>query len=576
MVLGRHGPLWECSEPRCRTPRPCGFPSWTLPVTMEAMSGKRRHPLIAGTIVTSLGTLASRLLGLLREMATGALFGLVGKGGVADAFLFAFRIPNLFREVFGEGALSVSYLPVLTGHLENDPHAARHLSSVVVTLLAALLTMVVAIGELLLGLVWFIWGHSAQVQLLAGLAAVMLPYLVLICVAAQLGTMLYAHQRFAVPALAPVTLNIVWLLAAWLGYHRFPNNQIAQAYVLAIGVIISGVIQVAVFLPTLHRLGFRFDYNWASARDGVIQIGRNMMPTFIGLSILQINTFINGSIAWGLASTKGGPQAFSCLGHPVVYPIQQGAFAALYYSDRLCDITFGIVAIPVAVTIFPLLCQHAARGDHRQLGSDMTLGLRLILSLSIPAGIGLMLLAEPITRLFLERGAFRPEDTIRVARLIHCYAIGVWANCAWPVVVRGFYALGDYRTPVRVGVSVVSLNILLNLMLIWPLAEAGLALSTTIVTVVQLSILTTLFARRQAPLGWRALTATTIRAVLASGAMAAVVWALFPYLPKADTLLAKSVVVAVPVLVGAATYGVAYLLLGGREFGMLWSGGGED
>jgi putative peptidoglycan lipid II flippase len=541
--------------------------------------------LIAGTVITSLGTLASRLSGLLREMATGALFGVVGKGagkGVADAFLFAFRIPNLFRQVFGEGTLTASHLPVLTGHLENDPDAARHLSSVVVTLLAALLTGFAAVGELLLGSIWLIWGDSPRVELLLGLSAVMMPYVVFICVAAQLSTVLYAHQRFTVPALAPVVLNVVWLIAAWVGNEWFPQKQIVQAFVLAVGVIISGLAQVAVQLPTLRRLGFRFDYNWffarngvwSSARNGVMEIGRNMAPTFVGLSVLQINTFVNTLIAWGLAAA-GGPQTISWLGG-VDYPMQQGAVAALYYSDRLCDVALGIVGLPVAVAIFPLLCRHAVRGDHRQMGADMTLGLRLVLCLSIPAGVGLMLLAEPITRLLLQRGNFSPEDTVRVAWLIDYYGAGIWANCAWPVVVRGFYALSDYRTPVRVCVWVVSLNLLLNLTLIWPLAEAGLALSTTIATVVQLLILMAIFSRRQAPLNWRALVATSVRAILATTAMAGAVYFILPYMPTSDTLLAKSTHVGVSVLLGAVTYCLAYLLLGGRELGMLWSGNVED
>jgi putative peptidoglycan lipid II flippase len=549
-----------------------------LPRYDAAMSDGKRHPLITGTLVTSLGTLASRLTGLMREMANGALFGVVGHGtgrGVADAFLFAFRIPNLFRSLFGEGALTASYLPVLTGHLENDPHSARHLSSVVVTLLAAVLTVLTAVGELLLGLIWLIWGDAPGVQLLVGLSAIMLPYVVLICVAAQLTTMLYAHHRFAVPALAPTVLNIVWLLAAWIGYKCFPENQIAQAYVLAVGVIISGVLQVAVHLPTLRKLGFHFDYNWAAARKGVMQIGRNMVPTFAGLAVLQINTFVNGLIALALAATADGPQTISWLGG-VAYPMQQGAMASLYYSDRLCDVALGIVGLPVAAAIFPLLCRHAVRGDHRQMGSDMTLGLRLVFCLSFPAGVGLILLAEPLTRLLLERGNFSAEDTQRVARLIYYYGAGVWANCAWPVVVRGFYALNDLRTPVRVCVWAVSLNVVLNLTLIWPLAEGGLALSTTLATVVQLVSLMAIFSRRQARLDWRALAATIVRTLLSAAAMGGVVWLVYPYMPDADTLLHKAIDVGVPILLGGATYCGAYLLLGGRELGMLWSGKVED
>jgi putative peptidoglycan lipid II flippase len=535
----------------------------------------KRHPLITGTVITSLGTLACRLLGLLREVATSALFGVAGKG-VADAFLFAFRIPNLFRSLFGEGALTASYLPVLTGKLENDPQTARHLSSVVVTLLAAVLTGLAAVGELLLGLIWLIWGGSPQVELLVGLSAVMLPYVVLICVAAQLSTMLYAAEHFTVPALAPMTLNIVWLLAAWVGYEWFPQNQTAQAYLLAVGVIISGVAQAAVHLPTLRRLGFRFDYNWSSAREGVMQIGRSMAPTFVGLSILQINTFVNSLIAWGLAAASGGPQTISWLGGAVHYPMQQGAVAALFYSDRLCDFALGIVGLPVAVAIFPLLCRHADRGDHRQLGADMTLGLRLVFCLSIPAGVGLILLAQPITRLLLEHGHFGPKDTERVAWLIGYYAAGVWANCAWPVVVRGFYALNDYRTPVRIGVWVVGFNLVLNLTLIWPLREAGLALSTTVATAVQLFILMAIFSRRQAPLGWRPLAATSVRAILATLAMAGVVCIVLPYMPGGGGPVSQGIHVGVPIVLGAAVYCGAYLLLGGRELGMLVHGRIDD
>ncbi len=542
---------------------------------MTRMSRSARHPLIAGTVVTSLGTLASRLLGLLREVATSALFGVAGKG-IADAFLFAFRIPNLFRSLFGEGALTASYLPVLTGQLENDRHVARHLSSVVVVLLATLLTGVMAVGELLLGLIWLIGGDAPAVELLLGLSAVMLPYVVLICVAAQLSTMLYAAGHFTVPALAPTMLNIVWLIAAWIGYRWFPQNQAAQAYLLAVGVILSGVLQVAMHLPTLRRLGFRFDYNWPSARKGVLQIARNMTPTFVGLSILQINTFVNSMIAWGLAAVAGGPQTISWLGGAVHYPMQQGAVASLYYSDRLCDFTLGVVGLPVAVAIFPLLCRHAARGDLRKLGEDMTLGLRLVFCLSIPAGVGLMLLAEPITRLLLEHGNFQPEDTVRVAWLIDYYAAGIWANCAWPVVVRGFYALSDYRTPVRVGVWVVGLNLVLNLTLIWPMAEAGLAISTTVVTVLQLFILMVIFSRRRTPLGWRLLAATSVRAILATSVMAGAVLFVLPYMPIDDRLMSQAIHVGVPILLGAAAYCVAYLLLGGRELGMLWSGKAED
>ncbi len=531
----------------------------------------QRHPLIAGSMITSFGTLVSHVLGMLRDISTAALLGLAG-GGVMDAFVIAFRIPNLFRRLFGEGALTASYLPVLTAQLENDRQAARQLASVVVTLLAVLLTGVVAVGELLLGVIWFFWGDVPGLELLLGLTAVMLPYLVLICVAAQLTTMLHASQHFAVPSLTPIILNVVWLAAAWTVAPWFAPNRAAQAYVLAAGVLAAGVLQVAVQLPMLRRLGFRFDYNWTAAREGLAKIVRNMAPMLLGLAVTQINTLNDSLIAWGLAAAPDGPQTIAWLGHAVRYPMKQGAAAALYYGERMYEFPLGIVGAAVAVAIFPLLSRHAARGDRRQLAADMTLGLRLVFCLGLPAGVGLMLLAEPIARLLFQHGSFGPDDTARAARTIAFYSTGVWAYCSTLVLVRGFYATNDCRTPVRVAAWIVGLNLALNLTLIWPLAEAGLALSTSLAAAVQLFVLLRIFSRRQAPLVWRALLPTVGRTILAASAMAGAVVIALRFVPHADRLAGKMLEAGVPIIVGAAVYAIAYRLLGGRELGMLLYG----
>jgi putative peptidoglycan lipid II flippase len=536
------------------------------------MKRAARHPLITGTVVTSLGTLVSRGLGLLRDMSTAALLGM-SQGGVADAFWFAYRLPNLFRQLFGEGAMTASYLPVLTIQLERDPHVARQLATVVVTLLAVFLAILVALGELLFGLVWLIWSDVPGLGLLVGLSAVMLPYLLLICIAAQLTAMLYAARHFTVAALTPTMLNIVWLIGAWVVAPRFAPNQVAQAYVLAGAVLVAGMAQIVVQLPTLRRLGFRFDYHWSAAREGVIQVTRNMAPMIVGLAVTQINTFIDSLIAWGLAVAPNGSPSFSCLGRTVHYPMQQGAVAAIYFGDRLCEFPLGVVGLAVAVAIFPLLSRHAGRGDYRQLGADMTVGLRLVFCLALPAGAGLFLLAEPVTRLLFQRGQFRPEDTIRAARMVAWYATGVWAYCESAVVVRGFYALNDFRTPVRVAAWAVGLNLFLNLTLIWPLAEAGLAISTSISAAVQVLALIAIFSRRRAPLIWRSLAATAIRAILAALVMGTVVlFVVRAMAPDSGRLASQLLRVGVPLLAGMGAYCGAYLLLGGRELGMLLSG----
>ena len=544
---------------------------------MKPSTAKRteRHPLLSGTRITSLGTLASRILGLLRESATASLLGLAGVGdgrGVMDAFVIAFRIPNLFRRLFGEGALTASYLPVLTSHLESDRRTARQLASVVTTLLVVLLTALVALGELLFGLIWYFWSDAPGVELLTGLSAVMLPYLLFICVAAQLTTIYHASLRFTVPALTPMVLNIVWLAAAWGVAPWFAPDQVAQAYVLAAGVLVAGVLQTAVQLPMLRRLGFHFDFNWSAARVGLKQIGRNLAPMMVGLAVTQINTFNDSLIAWGLASPGDGVEMIPWLGDAVRYPLEQGAVAALYYGERLYEFPLGILGTTLAVVIFPLLSRHAARGDHRRLGRDMTFGLRLGLSLSIPAGVGLILMAYPVARLLFEHGNFLPNDTLRASRTIALYATGIWAYCATQMIVRGFYAMNDAATPVRVAAWMVGLNLLLNFSLIWPMGERGLATSTAVSAMVQAVVLAAIFSKRRAPLGWQSLAAVVGRTLLATVAMAGVViWSLRWTSTDAD-LVSQLVRVFVPIGLGGAVYCLAYRLLGGRELGMLLRG----
>ena len=535
------------------------------------MPRRDRHPLITGARVTSLGTLASRLLGMVRDMATAALLGLSG-GGVMDAFVIAFRIPNLFRRLFGEGALAASYLPVLTAQLEEDRNAAWQLVSVGMTWLAVLLVGVVLVAETACGLAWLAWGDVPGVGLLVGLSAVLMPYVLFICLAAQLAATLHALSHFSTPALVPVVLNVCWLVAAWVVAPCFAPDKQAQAYVLAASVLVAGVLQLGIQVPVLRALGFRFDYNWATSRAAMGRIVRAMGPMVLGLAITQINTIADSLIAWGLAATPGGPQRIDWLGGTVRYPMQQGAAAAIYYGERLYQFPLGILGLAVATAIFPLLSRHAARGDHRQLGADMTLGLRLVLFLGFPAGVGLVMLAEPLARLLFERGEFTPHDTARTARMIATYASGVWAYCALPVLVRGYYALGDRMTPVRVGVVVVGLNLTLNLVLIWPLAEAGLAVATAVSAAVQASLLAVLFSRRKSPLDWPILGATTARTALATLVMAAAGYTTLHFLPPTDGFLNELARVFVPLVAGMAVFLATHWLLGGRELGMLVSG----
>ena len=525
------------------------------------MDGRRQ--LFSGARATGLGTLTSRVLGMARDIATAALLGLSG-GGVMDAFAVAFRIPNLFRRLFGECALAASYLPVFTAELEHDRQRAWQLLSATFVLLGAALAGIVLAGELILWALGAWLQPSARGQMVLRLTALLLPYTLLVCLAAQLAASLHALRRFGVAAATPALLNICWLVGAAVAAAT-TNHQPKQATILAVSILVAGVAQVLAQWIALRNAGYRFQLDFSSTADSLKRVWRGMGPMVVGLAVMQINTLLDSLIAWGLAAPVDGPQQIGWLAHRVAYPMQDGAAAAIWYAERLYQFPIGVLGLAVATAIFPLLSRHAARRDHESLQNDLTLGIRLVLCWGIPASVGLMLLAEPLTRLLLAHGAFSLSDAHRTAQVIACYGVGVWAYCTLPVIVRGFYALSDAQTPVRVGTWTVGLNLSLNLLLVWPLAERGLGLATAIGAATQVVVLTLLFSWRHGPLGWQRLWHTAARSLLASAIMAAVVWLVLEYLPAGPAMSQRSLRVAVPLGAAIVTFLIAARGLGLQE-----------
>jgi putative peptidoglycan lipid II flippase len=249
--------------------------------------------------------------------------------------------------------------------------------------------------------------------------------------------------------------------------------------------------------------------------------------------------------------------------------MQQGAAAAVYYGERLYQFPLGMLGVAVATAIFPLLSRHAARGDRRQLAADLTLGLRLVVFLGLPASAGLVLLAGPLTQALFEHGEFTAEDARRTAGMIAWYATGVWAYCALPVVVRGYYALGDRATPVKVGMVTVAFNLALNAALVWPLAEQGLAVSTSLAATVQVLALVALFSRGKSALGWRDLATTAWRTAAATLLMTAATWTVLAVLPSRPGLTHELLRLVVPLAAGVLAFFAVYAGLGGRELRIL-------
>ncbi len=533
------------------------------------MANRASWHLWGGFWATSLGTLASRVLGLVRDMVTASLLGL-GEGGVMDAFVIAFRIPNLLRRIFGEGALAASFLPVFSAEFQREPRRAWQLLSALFAWLAIVLSAAVLIGELLCAALWWV-GVSAGIAPLLGLLSAMLPYVALICLSAQASAALQALLHFKLPALAPILLNVCWLAAAWGVAPYFAPDKLAQAYAIAAAVLVSGVLQFAVQLPALRNAGFRFEYNWSQCRDAFWQVGRSMLPITLGMAVTQLNTLLDSLIAWGLSAEAGTSRTIWWLGDAIAYPMQTGAAAAIYYGERFYQLPVGMLGMAIATVIYPLLSRHAARGDHRLIGSDLTLALRMVWFTALPAGIGIMLVAQPLTRLLFERGEFTADDAVRAARMIACYASGVWAYCAIPVLVRAYYAVGNRATPARLGLVAVGVNLALNLTLIWPLAEIGLAVATSIAAGVQVVLLAATFSRTTSQLAWTELGATLMKSAIAVLAMALAVVGVEHFYPAGLELgrMQQAIQVSLFIGVGAAVYLSTAWLLGMSELSLL-------
>jgi putative peptidoglycan lipid II flippase len=543
-------------------PEPAPPPSnCAVPDSAARAHGVREKPFASGLWIVAASTLASRILGMFRDMVTAQSFGV---SPVTDAFWLAFKIPNLARRLFGEGALTAAFLPAFARELAaargETPQSAWQLASGVFSLLAAVLAALVLAGEGVLWLLAQFFADASHTRLLLGLTAVMLPYAMLICLAAQVTAVLNALGHFTWPALVPVVLNVFWISSVWLVDPWFEPDRVAQAYALAVCVVIAGVFQLALQWPTLTRLGFRLRAGWKSSGPEVGDVFRAMLPVILGLSIEQINTLVDGLIAWGFSQPPDG-RLMPLPGNPA-YPLQAGAVSALYFAERMYQFPLGVFGIALGTVLFPLFAQHAARGEFDRLRHDLGLGLRLLIAIGVPASVGLIVIALPLTRLLFEHGEFTVEDSERTAALIRAYGVGVWAFCGLPILYRGFYALGDRMAPVRIGLWAVACDTVLNLTLIWPLAERGLAFSTALSAAGQLFALVWLIQRRLGNFDWARLGKTAVETALATGLMALACLGTMRLFPVSDDRWGNVCSLAVPVAVGIATYLIAARAVG--------------
>ncbi len=418
-------------------------------------------------------TVVSRILGMLRDMAFAHFFG---AGWLMTAWTMGFKIPNLARRLFGEGAASASFIPVYSEELHNDPKQAQQLANTVVTVIFVLLAALVLIAE---GLVWtyyIFFENRTGPQLGLALCSIMLPYMLFVCTVAILAGILNVHRHFAMPAASPIVLNIFIIGSILITGSIFDIKAEQQVFFVAVAVLIAGMVQIAIQLLPLRRRGVYIRPAWALHSNAFKRILVLMGPMILGLTVTQINTLADDVIALCFMTKEG-------------YPLSYGAPSYLYYAQRLYQFPLGVLGISLATAIFPVMSADAARGDFDTLRQTISKGIRNAVFIALPATAGLFLVAKPLVSAVFEHGEFTADDTPIVAWTLSFYAIGLTGFFAQQIVTRVFYSMQNSKTPAQSALAAVFVNIVLNLTLIWFMGTAGLALSTAICSYLQVFIL---------------------------------------------------------------------------------------
>ena len=527
--------------------------------------------MFRGTFILGVGTLFSRMLGLLRDVVTAATFGM-STGGIMDALVAAFRLPDIARRFFGDGSLGISFIPVFAQVWQTDRKKAWTLLSVTLYWVFLYLLIFVLIGEMLCWIGIRHFHPEGRVFLTAHLLSLLLPYLILICMAAICSAAMQALGRFTVSTLVPPILNIVWLFGLLVIVPWCSKEPEVQCYILTICILTAGIIQFSIHIPFLRAHGFHFRINFAAVSPEIKQIFQNFFPKIFGLTSIHLNILLATCIAWFFSGGECVPMQW--LGDMITYPLRPGAAAAIYYSERMYEFPQGFIGLAIAMAIYPLLSHHAAGKNFKALSADLTLGLRIQFMLAIPAGCGLMVLSESLARLFFERGAFTMNDTTRTADMVFWFATGIWAFCALPIIVRAFYAVGDIRTPCRLGLAGMLLNVVLGLLLIFPMQEQGLALAMSLTAGIQSISLLYMFTRKHGHLDFPALATSLCRICVAGGIMTIAIRMLIESLPGTSAL-DDALRIVLCTIVGVFVFFIVHRSLGGRELGILFRSGLE-
>jgi len=416
---------------------------------------------------TAAATMASRVLGLVREMAYAQL---MGKGWVADAFMFAFQVPNLFRRLLGEGALTAAFIPIFKTKEKTEGDAAMwHAANAVLSGLLLVTATLVLVGIVVVsGVLAWVKIEDGKTLLMLQLFRLMLPYLLLVSIAAVFMGMLNARGHFFIPALGSALLNVVMIGSVFLIAPRMGVDLPHQIFGLAIGVLIAGVTQAVFQMPLLWGDGFR--YRWVSPwSDPVVrEVVRKMLPGIIGVAAFQINVLVANGFAFAVGT---------------------GILSGFNYAVRLMELPQGVFGVSLATYLLPTLSGFAAEKKFPEFRAALRDGIGYLVFVNSLATVLLIVLAEPMIRLLFQRGSFRPEQTPEVAVALIALAPGLVAFSLVNILGRAFYALGDTTTPMKISVFCLITNAIIALPLVWAFRQAGLGMANTATGIVNVSLL---------------------------------------------------------------------------------------
>ena len=464
--------------------------------------------LLKSTATVGSATILSRILGFVRDVILARIFGASGE---TDAFFLAFKIPNFMRRLFAEGSFSLAFVPVLSEYKAiGDRAALRDLIDHVTGTLAAVLLVLTAVGIFAAPLVLAIFapGWLADdrpvFNLSAGMLRITFPYIMLISLTALAGGILNTFERFLIPALTPVLLNLSLIAAALL----LADHLEVPVTALAWGVLVAGFVQLMLQIPALMRLGLMPRPRWGWRHSGVRRIIKLMIPTLFGSSVAQVNLLVDSIIATFLVT---------------------GSVSWLYYSDRLLEFPLGVFGIALATVILPNLSQKHAKASTAEFSATLDWALRLAVIVTVPAAVGLIILASPILITLFQYDAFQSEDVRMSAYSLVAYSAGLPAFIAVKVLAPGYYARQDTRTPVKIAIAAMVTNMLLNLVFVGLLLvngfegpHAGLALASSVAAYLNAMLLFRGLKKRQVYIperGWIRLWIAIILGCTTMGAL---------------------------------------------------------